>query len=311
MYHRTEDYKNIPDQQRWILYLLKEYVTNKLHERYSPNVKLSPITIGSLCSDKRRTNTVWKLLNSKNLIKGYTTALDLVPEEIEKLLLGVSIKEPEFNTSGYIETGSCSYDKKEVPISDLGVVYLNIEELSAYEVIHVYLHQDLYDIREFKNTHHYEKSTFYGSSGQYVSYKTKVFPLAAITPSSEASIIAAGETYAKGHARNILTAAFGIKFRAIDNEKDYLSDGIISERLEAVESKLRLLRRARKELLVLQAKTTTLGDAALKDTVVKTGIKYIRRKAPIWINSKDREEKALSMLVLKGLNVQTETESRR
>lgn len=303
---RYDQHKDLSEPELWKLLFCSTYALNELYKKYSTNCGKHPIRVSSLCPDGRRTPTVRKHLMKLNLLVPGSPDDNLKPivEEVEKILPTLSIKEPEFNTSGYIEKGY-SYNKKLEPVTDIGDVYLNIERLNDYEVIHVYLNQHLYDFREFKITRTHITGR-YNSSRSYTNYYLKIYPLSAINPAIDASLIAAGESFAKSHARETLSAAFKLKFRAIEDTNEYTTQESIHKQIKEVEEQLRLLHRTRKELLVLQAKATTLGDEALKQLINDTGIKYIKRKAPLWMNSDDREKKKLAMLVLKGVSINTE-----
>lgn len=314
VYNYLQDkYKGLglSESELWTVLFCSAYALKELYNKYSNNCGKHPIRITSLCHDGRRIPTIRKHLKKINLLNPGCADDNLDPDvtEVEKILPSLSSKEPEFNTSGYIEKGHYSYEKEYKPITDLGEVYVDLDSLDAHEVIHVYLNQQLYDFREFKvtRTHTNIGRRYSGPSTTYTNHYLKIYPLNSVNPSIEASIIAAGETFAKSHTRETLSAAFNLKFRAIkDTTKDFWTTESISEDIEEVEEQIRLLQRTRKELLVLQAKTTTLGNEALKQLTIETGIKYIKRKAPLWMNSDDREKKKLAMLVLKGVSINTE-----
>lgn len=307
----NDKYKGLTESDLWKLLFCSAYALKELFTKYGKECDVPRISVMSLCCDGRRTPTVRKSLMKANLMVGNSPDDNLEPivEEVEKILQTLSTKEPQFNTSGYITKKEYSWksDNDIRPITDLGEVYLDLHDLDAYEIIHVYLNQQLYDIREFKvNRTHTNHRGYYGSSKVYTSYYLKIYPLSYVNPASDASVIAAGEAFSKKHARETLSAAFNLKFRAINDEKEYTTKEAIDKRIDKVEEKIRLLQRTRKELRVLQAKATTLGDEALKKLTIDTSIKYIKRKAPLWMNSDDTEKKKLAMLVLKGVSINTE-----
>ena len=80
------------------------------------------------------------------------------------MLLEASTKEPQFNTSGYVAKKKYIYssEKELVPVKDLSDVYVDIDKLNAFELIHVYLNQNLYDFRKFKVTTSYHSRRSYG-----------------------------------------------------------------------------------------------------------------------------------------------------
>lgn len=313
MYHSDKPYAGLGESDCWKLLLCGYYALRELEIKYSSNLQITKIKTGYLCGDKRRTSTVRKFLEGIKLVEeDYRTSENLtpIPEEVEKLLEGFS-KEPRFNTSGYItKKASYSWEKDvHTTVMDLGQVYLNTSALNAFEIIHVYLHQNLYDFREFRHITHYQNRNRYTGKNSHIRYSLKIYPLSAIPSASNSSLIAAGESFAKSHATKILSEAFNLKFRAIDDKKPYTELEKISSRLSSVEEKLRLLHRTRLELLVLQRKAQELGDKDLNNLINDTGVKYIKRRAPLWINSTDKEERNLSMLACKGVNIITETES--
>jgi hypothetical protein len=156
------------------------------------------------------------------------------------------------------------------------------------------------------------RNRFYGNSfNEYIHHNLKIYPLAEMSGAGDASLIAAGETYSRAHACEVLTATFEIKFRALDDSKDFLTLEAIHNRVEKVEEKLRLLHRTYAELKVLQRKAAKMGDKALSKRVIDTGLKYVRRSAPLWLNSDDRDKNNLAQLLCKGTNIITEKTVRR
>jgi hypothetical protein len=311
MYHHDDCYNDLSTYDIWVLLTLGNYALYKLTEKYEN--KISCPTLHNFVYDRRGCPKVRKYLVSKGLIKNTfwnDTDLNFVEEEVEKLLPG-SMKEPEFNTSGYIkETEYDLSNKKATPITNIGDIYRNLYDLNAYEIIYVYLHQDKYDFRIFSTktiTRNEKKHTTH----ENMRHELKIYPVDAIKDAGSASLIAAGETYSKAHACEVLTATFGIKFRALDDSKDFLTLEAIHNRVEKVEEKLRLLRRTCAELKVLRRKAAKMGDEALSKIVIETGLKYVRRSAPLWLNSDDREKKNLAILLCKGAYVITEKTVRK
>lgn len=318
MYHHDKCYENIGQYEMWVLLTLGHYALYKIQERYdSENTTRRP-TICGLVQDGRRYPTVRKYLVEKGLIKDSfrtDTTMDFIDEEIEKLLPG-SMKEPQFNTSGYIKKKR-EYSSGEdlIPVTDLGEVFIDVENFNAYEIIYVYLHQNEYDFRMFStktiSTNRRNRYSYGSSTSEYIHHDLKIYPLAEMSGAGDASLIAAGETYSKAHACEVLTATFGIKFRGLDDDKDFLTLAAINERVEKVEEKLRLLHRACAELKVLRRKAAKMGDEALSKKVIDTGLHYVRRSAPLWLNSNNREKKNLAQLLCKGTNIVTEKTVRR
>ena len=313
MYCHDKCYKG--ETQLWTLLTLGKYALYKIKQKYDEAESIKPDrpTLCSLVGDGRRYPTVRKYLQEKGLIEESfrtDTTMDIIEEEAEKLLEGF-MKEPSFNTTGYImkKASRYSYEKELLPVTDLSEVYRDVDNLNAYEIIYVYLHQDKYDFRIFSTTTISEvksRSYFGTKKHEYTRHKLKIYPLDAIGYAGDASLIAAGETYALSHSNEALTATFGIKFRALDDKKEFLTNEVIDARVACVEDKLRLLHRTLKELKVLQRKAKELGDDNLKKKVIESGIRYVKRSAPLWINSKDKEKKDLSILMCKGAGVTTE-----
>jgi hypothetical protein len=312
MYKNDDVYKGLPERDLWQLLLLGHYAQDKLKEKYDDKNKPSTIHAGNFCGDGRRIPTVRKFLHSKGLITSSWRADDtFVPEDeaCEKLLSG-SMKKPEFNTSGYItKKKEYSYSDEEiVPVTDLSQVYKEVNDLNAYENIYVYLHQKDYDFKIFKTTTHCQGGRRNGySSNKYERYTLKLYPVSAFNTMDEKSYAANSETFARKHAKEILTAAFDLRFRAIHDDKEYMSLKGVTKRIWDVEEKMRLLRRTLRELKVLQRKAGVLGDKALQKKLIDTSASYIKRKAPLWLNSKDSEKKKLSLLVCKGTTLTLES----
>lgn len=305
MYYSDDIYEGLSEWELWSLLLLGHYALKKIEEKYDNKSKLFGIHAGAFCRDGRRIPSVRKFLQEKGLItSSYRTDdhFDPIDEACEKLLPSVSKKEPTFNTSGYILEKEHSWsDEKKVPVTDLATVYSDVDKLNAYEAIHVYLNQDLYDFKVFTTKTTYQGNRRNGfTTKKYESYNLKLYPVSALRNMDDQAYIANSETYACSHAREILTAAFDIKFRAVWDDKGYMSLAEVTKRIWDVEDKMRLLRRTLKELNVLQRKAAALGDEALRKKLMDTSASYIKRKAPLWINSKDDLQKELSLLVCKG-----------
>lgn len=308
-----KDIKAFPTQH-WVILLCGFYAEKKLQEMYDLEGKLDKhkynnIRISSICSDKRRTNTVRKHLESLNLVQtSYYTDADLVTvdEEIEKLLKGFS-KEPEFHTSGYIKEKDYYSDDKVNPVTNIGDLYRDIYEFSASEIIHVYLNHAQYNFKMFKTTSTYRSRKTSYQEKTHVRYDLKIFPLAALDKTDEVALLANNETYAKAHANAILSYAFDLNFIALDNKKPYFTVEDLETRIQQVKDKQRVLRRTLAELSVLKRKAETLKDS-YKDTILNSSLNYVRRRAPIWINDKeaDASEKTLAKMCLKGTSLSTE-----
>jgi len=312
MYHHDDCYKALSQYDKWILLTLGEYAHYKLNEKYDDKNRTSRPTLHGFITDGRRYPTVRKYLVSKGLIKDSfwnDTVLDFVEEEVERLLPG-SMKEPEFNTSGYIKTRKYSWsDEEAIPITNLGDVYRKVDNMNAFEIIYVYLHQNEYDFRMF-STKTIIKNERDNTTKENMYYELKVYPVNVISDSGRASLIASGESYSKAHSCEVLTATFGIKFRSLDDSKDFLTLTAITDRIEKVEEKLRLLRRTCAELKVLRRKAEEMGDEALSKNIIETGLTYVRRSVPLWLQSKEPEKQNLARLLCTGTNIVTEKTER-
>lgn len=304
MYCNDDAYKGLPEKEIWTILLLGNYALRKLEEIHDDKNKRTYISVGNLCPDARRAPTVRKHLFSLGLINNsysFDDNLRLIDDEVEKILGGYSI-EPKFNTTGYVEKSKNSYssDMELTPVTDLSEVYRGIDDLNAYELIYVYLNQGLYDFKIFKTTSIYrDKRTCNNSS--YDRYDLKLYPISALDITDGAALIANSETFAKNHAREILTAAFGCKFKCLSDDKEYMTKEAVTKRLENLEDKLRRLQRSRKELLILQRKLNTLGEEALQKKLFSTSFEYIHTQAPLWINNQeDRTKNELAILICKG-----------
>lgn len=313
MYPSGKENKSLTDSETWKVLFLGNYALNALTSIYNPHkTSFDSVATNRLCYDQRRITTVRKYLEQEGLIEVEYNKQDcsLIPieKEVEKILKGF-MKEPVFNTSGFIEKKEHSWSSKSIiPVVDLGDVYVDIDTLPADEVIHLYVNRKEYDFQLIKTTNIYHPNNRSGrcTTKEYIKYSVKAYPLSELDSSSEVSITASSKAFAKEHAREILSATFDLSFRQLSDTKEYMTYEAISKRLTQVEDKLRLLGRTRKELLVLQRKASKLGDEALKKNLLDTSLQYIRRSAPLWINSKDKDKKEISTLVCKGAQVQSE-----
>lgn len=307
MYCNDNCYKGIPETKLWTLLLLGTYCLTKIQEKHGQDNNY--ISLRSFCPDGRRIPTVRKHLENLGLIEeSWRTnhKFTFIDETAEELLPEASTKEHQFNTSGYIKKKEYSYsDEKLTPVKDLSEVYLDIDKLNAFEIIHVYLNQDLYDFKRFKTVSIYRNRRSHRDT-THERYNLKIYPVSALQSSDEVTFKANCEAYAKAHATEILSEAFELNFRAMEDSKPYMTGKDIYERIEKVEDKLRLLHRTYRELKVLMRKACALGDEALQKKVLDTSERYIRYRSPIWLNSGDQERKSLAMLVCKGVEVTLE-----
>jgi hypothetical protein len=312
MYCNDEVYKGVPEKDLWKILLLGNYALRNLEMQHDNKNQPTQISTSNFCSDRRRDPTIKKHLINLGLITGsyrVDGSISTVDKEVEKLLGGYS-KEPLFNTSGYLKKKDYSYSvEKLVPVTDLSEVYREISDLNAYEVIHVYLNQALYDFKMFKTTSIYRNK--YGNLPvQHHRHDLKIYPVNALDTVDGTTLAANNEDFAKHHAREILTAAFGCRFKCISDDKEYMTKRAVNNRLEKLEDKLRILHRAHKELLLLQRKIDTLGEEALRKKLLDASLEYIHTKAPLWLNLKGMEEdstkKELAMLICKGTSLTLE-----
>ena len=307
MYHHDVCYKRIPEKDLWVLILLGFYCLRQIQDKYGREI--SNINARSFCGDGRRIPTVRKHLQGLGLVEeSWRTNEYFTPiaEVAERMLLEASTKEPQFNTSGYINKKINYFDEdKWVPVKDLSEVYVDIEKLNAFEVIHVYLNQGLYDFRKFKTTTTYRNSRT-GQNRSWDSHELKLYPVSALQSSDEITFKSNCEAYAKAHATEILSEAFKLNFQAMTDDKPYMSGKDIYERIEQVEVKIRLLHRTYRELRVLMRKACKLGDEALQKKLLDTSERYVKYRVPLWINSEDNDKKELAMLVCKGAQITQE-----
>jgi len=307
MYHHDNCYEGMQEKDLWTLLLLGHYCLRQLQEKYGQEI--SKVYGRSFCGDGRRIPTVRKHLQELGLIEcSWRTDDKFIPiaDVAELMLQEASTKEPKFNTSGYIVTKQNYFSEEErKPVKDLEQVYVDIDNLNAHELIHVYLNQDLYDFRKFKVTTSYQSRRSYGST-EYERFYLKLYPISALQSSDEVTFKSNCEAYAKAHATEILSEALDLNFQAMADDKPYMTGKDIYERIEKVEDKLRLLRRTCRELKVLMRKVCKLGDEALQKKLLDTSERYVKYRAPIWINSKDKDKKELAMLVCKGAQVTQE-----
>ena len=306
MDYYDKDISQLGEQEKWIRLLCGFYAEKKLEEKYDTKNAASSIRVASFCIDGRRIPTVRKFLESKGLVvSSYKTdpTLEPIDEEVEKLIPGFT-KEPEFQTDGYRKEDNSYGDDNIKPVKDLGDLYLPVNRFSAVELCYIYLNQSQYDFREFKTTNIYRDKRSW-SDRTYVSYTLKIFPANAIESTDEVALLANNEDFAKKNAQTALTAAFNLNFKALDNKKPYFTIEDLDARILKVEDKLRLLRRTLAELSVLKRKASQLGDS-YKDTILQANLDLIRRRAPMWLNSDNDDEKTIGKLFLKGTCLSTE-----
>lgn len=304
MRYNDATYKHLPEKEQWMVSFLGYYALRKLEEKYDTKSNIDrKINASHICYDGRRIPSVRKHLG-KLILSSYSTQDTLTPidEEVEKLLAGYSI-EPKFNVTGYKKEKENSYSSSKVtkPLEHRGEAYLDIDDLSAGEVIHIYLNQHLYDIQLFSISTTYRNRSHY--TQEHVCYSVKVFPLVLLEFLDEAIIHAHNEVYAKGHAREILTHTYGCKFRVIKDDHDYISTTNVRCRISQVSEKVRLLQRTLKELKVLERKLDAAPEHTNEIAIMRSSMEYITQQAPLWINSEEDDKKNLAMMVLKGVEI--------
>lgn len=287
--------KGLPEKQKWLLLFLGYYAGQKISNREKE------ITTTHLCSDERRIPTVRRHLESLGLIvRGWGKNLTPIDEKVEELL-PEQAKEPQFNTSGFIEKSSAySHEEKTYhAIMNRGEVYRDIDKLTAEEHIYVYLHQDEYEIENFTTKHAVNYA--YGSSNREY-HSIKLFPIKLIPEIQSNILVAQSKQYAAKHAKEILTHLFKCKFRAINDEKPYLSLAEVHHRENEVTGKIKELNRVLKELKVIQRRIKKEGDEKFSKAVWDSSYDYLLRQAPLWIVEETQlwdSQKALAQLLLK------------
>lgn len=313
----NDAYKNIPEREQWTLLLCGNYALNQLLTKYekSNSTRLT-YRLGCYCSDKRRYPTVIKQFRSLNLItEAYQDSITPCDSEIEKLLPGFS-KEPTFNTQGYKKESEYSYSSREVikPLKEKGEAYRPLSDMNAFEVIYVYLNQDKYDFEEFKHTTSITNKKRYYSTNTFDTYTVKVFPKE-FNDTLEDGIIAENiKEYAKKNAREILSTAFKLNLKAIDDNLPYFSIKDLQKRLAEVTNKIRVLEIVQIELQAILMDTESMSEEAYLDKILSAARDYTTAQSPLWIfdDSFDSIDKqALAKILLKGTDLITETKSSR
>jgi hypothetical protein len=312
MYSGDNAYKGVPEKDLWKILLLGHYALRSIEIQHDDKNPPTQISTSNICPDRRRDPTIKKHLINLGLITGsyqIDGSINTVKGNVEKLLGDYSI-EPLFNTSGYLKKKDYAYSvEKLVPVTDLSEVYREIRDLNAYEVIHVYLNQKLYDFKIFKTTSIYHNRK-YGGDSSHDRYDLRIYPISALNAADGTTFAANNEDFAKNHAREILTAAFGCRFKSISDSKEYMTKDAVASRLTEVNKKLKILQRSRKELLILQRKLNNMGEEALRKKLIETSIEYIYTQAPLWLNEEDSTKKELAMLICKGTSITLEKTTR-
>lgn len=300
------------ETERWKVKLLGDYALKKLLKIYDPErlKKFNPL-LSHYSEDKRRIPTVRRSLEDEHLIfPSYNTndSITFMPDAIEKILPGFS-KEPEFDTKGYIvKREYSSLPPDIIPLKNRGDLYREIDsyDFNAYEIIHIYLNQKDYDFRIFKTTYiHKNKKSFYGY-GTTEYFSLKVFPLKLIQEADKNILDANINDYIKNNAGEILTETFETPFNCIGNDKPFLSQKEVTERLYEVRDKIRHLQYVEKELATLETKFIEKGNKECTKTILEKGYEYVIERSPLWITDEDNDNKELAMMILKGVPLLTE-----
>lgn len=296
----------IEEQQEWLRDFLGYYCEYQLIEKYNPEEYHRFPTTGYLCYDGRRTNTVRRYLESLNIVKKDWggESLNPVDEEILKILPGFS-KEPVFDTKG-TQKKKVTYSwehEKDTAVSNVYDKYIDISDFTPEEMIYLFLHEKDYSFKTLKRVR-YNNHTI-----ELLCIYPKVF----LETADQNIIRARALEYAQKHLDKVIAHAYGIRLRVVqeghhnlnfsESEK-LISPTGIAETLEKVERDMRLLHRARLELLVLGRIAKREGVDQYTEVITDFSVEYLTEQAPLWMNSEEKEENELMRIMLRKSTVE-------
>lgn len=316
LYYDKSVYKNLSENEVWVLLLCGNYAYNKLLEKYDTkkDTKLT-YRLGNYCNDKRRYPTVLKQLRKVNLIKdAYQDNITPDESNIEGILPGFSV-EPAFDASGVKKVKEYSYSNdEEKPLKERGEAYKSLDSLNAYEVIYVYLHQDEYDFAEFKHTTSYTDRRHYSAYRTFDTYTVKIYPKKLDSTLEEGIIAESIKDYAKKHGREILSAAFKLNIQDIHDDHPYFTIQDLRNRYQEVSKKIKYLESVKTELeaILTEIGISNMSEEEYLDKILKASRDYTTQQSPIWIFDEEHKDKQeLAKKLIKGTDLITETKSSR
>lgn len=294
------------EQQEWLRDFLGYYAEYQLNEKYEPEGIHRFPTTSYLCHDGRRTNTVRRYLESLNIIKKNWDgeSLDPVDEEILKILPGFS-EEPVFDTRG-TQTKKNTYSwetEKESAVNNVHDKYIHINEFTPEQMIYLFLHENDYSFKILKRVRY----------NNHISELLCIYPKALLQTADHNIIRSRALEYAHTHLDKIFAHAYGIRLRIVQEghhnlnfseAKKLVDPKGIAETLEKVEGNIRLLRRARLELLVLGRIAKREGLNRYTEAITDFAVEYLTEQAPLWMDSEEREEKELARIMLRESTVE-------
>lgn len=293
------------EQQEWLINFLGYYAEYQLYATYYPEKRHSFPTVFYICSDKRRLPTVRRYLETMNLIeRGWSKEIAPVDEEILKIIPGFS-EEPTFDTKGTnLKEGRYSYSNdEEFPVETVHDKYLEINNFTPKQMIHVFIYQDQYSFKILSRK-------MYNSHASMLC----VYPKALLNTADQNVIRIRAFEYAKEHLNVILSHAYKIRIKVIhdldisinssNHPEALLIPNRISEILEKVRWNMRLLHRAQLELKVLKRIIEREGVDRFPELLTNFAVEYLTEQAPLWLDSGNVIERDLARIMLRGSTVE-------
>lgn len=302
----NEKFEGMSEQQQWECRLFGDYAEKLLLNKYpemkqdgkTPKQIDTKISITSICGDKRRKNTVRRVLEEVTngplygdyLIVDHDKFLEKAPQYASR---------PEFDLSGSKKEGY----KELKPLNDPTQAYRHIKDLTSRENIYVYLHQNKYIFklitRKISRTH---RRFGYGIS---IYHEMKIFPKVHLDDIEKAIFRSRVEDIARRHAQLVMRAVYNVEPKYLHGKDDDYDlspttflrvegyDGYTEEsltkRIVSLAKVVRIYRKALQETLEFGRAVRAAGGFKV-DEVVDKLTEHLMLEAPLYINDEKHDD---------------------
>lgn len=276
------------EKKEWTINFLKKYISIELQNKYM-NIKQC-INYEYIGTDQRRIPTIISFLKEKKLIKT-NNYIDPNHEEIKKIIsLPDNNSKPSFLDNIYIHSFSYSSTSRKI-ISNKTEMFKDILSFKFSEMTYIYNNQNQFIFKISGSKLFVILKETYNNIDELVlrAYAIKEIDI---------------------DLNTILSYSLDLKFKALNENTDYLTDALeldklteeqLSERIIKQQEKIKFLKRRAKETKILHRYITKLGKEGFRSRLIEHSFDYIKSSASLWINSSDKRKIKIAKIVLEGL----------